>query len=240
MKNIFSIQSRIGGRTENQDYYGLIQNEFGDLFVVCDGMGGYSDGRIAAEIVVNIVLEAFQNASGLNYSGIIIDALRSANSYIQQYKKGSRMGSTVAALLLTPKYAISFHVGDSRVYQLRSKNVIFRTFDHSHVFELVKAGILTEEQARVSGKSNIITRAIGVDDTVEIDVSAELTINKGDRFLLCTDGVWNAVPEHELIADACKESAVEVSLTNLMNRIDGIGFAKGGKHDNLTAFLIEV
>ena len=92
------------------------------------------------------------------------------------------MGSTATVLLLSDKSAFVAHVGDSRVYQIRSGKKIFRTFDHSMVFELVKQKVITEEQARLSAQSNIITRALGMQPDLQVDV-VERPYEKGDRFV---------------------------------------------------------
>jgi protein phosphatase len=148
------------------------------------------------------------------------------------------MGTTVVALLLTPDKAICAHVGDSRIYQLRQGKILHRTYDHSHVFELVKAGLITEEQARLSEKSNIITRGLGIRETVDIDIADNLSYQKGDRFLLCTDGIWGAVPENELVEMVSQKLDIETVVSQLVYKIDAIGFESGGRHDNLTAALV--
>ena len=98
------------------------------------------------------------------------------------------MGSTCTVLLINDTSAIVAHVGDSRVYQIRGRNKIFRTFDHSMVFDLVKQKVITEEQARLSAQSNVITRALGIKPDIEVDV-VELPYDAGDRFILTTDGI---------------------------------------------------
>lgn len=232
--------SRIGGRPENQDFFGTTKTDFGELFVACDGMGGLSHGRKAAKIAVNCLLERFEKANEDNVIHTIEQSLNEINAELWHTDRANRMGTTVAALLIMSTKAISFHVGDSRIYQIRDGKVIFRTFDHSHVFEMVRAEILTEEQARLSSKSNIVTRALGISSNVKVDISDDLDIQQGDRFLICTDGIWNSMPECELVESINRESPIGETLTNLVESIDAIGFAKGGKHDNMTAVLIEV
>jgi len=105
---------------------------------------------------------------------------------------------------------------------------------------LVKAGLITEEQARLSEKSNIITRGLGIQSTVDIEITDNLSYQKGDRFLLCTDGIWGTVPEKKLVAMASYKENVEKVLNQLVEKIDAIGVASGGQHDNLTAALIEI
>lgn len=238
------IQSLIGGRSENQDYYGTAQTQFGELIIVCDGMGGHNGGRHAAEVAVHTILEEVL-ISEVNDPVISLHtAIKKANSAIwnesQMDKNLKGMGTTVVVLLITSEKAICCHVGDSRIYQVRNGEILFRTFDHSHVFEMVKVGILTEEQARLSDKSNIITRALGIKSTVEIDCTDNLSYQKGDRFLLCTDGICGAVPENELLELMTQRGNVESVVTKMVETIDSIGKVKGAKHDNLTAALVEM
>jgi protein phosphatase len=149
------------------------------------------------------------------------------------------MGTTVTALLLNHKCATIAHVGDSRIYQLRGKRKHYRTFDHSMVFEMVRNGVLTEEQARISNQSNIIMRALGVSAEVNPDI-CELPYEKGDRFLLCSDGFWGSMPEPELLKKLTQKSEIGHIISTTADQVDSIGHAKGGNHDNLTAAMVEV
>lgn len=238
------IQSRIGGRSENQDFYGTTQTPYGELIVVCDGMGGHNGGRHAAEVAVQIIIDEVTKNEDINPANALHVAITKANAAIWKESHANinlkGMGTTVVALLLTPEKAICCHVGDSRIYQIRKGKILHRTFDHSHVFELVKAGLITEEQARLSEKSNIITRGLGIKPTVEIEITNNLTYQKGDRFLLCTDGIWGMVQEGQLIDMLSEKGNVESVLINLVEKIDGIGKANGGNHDNLTAAILEI
>jgi serine/threonine protein phosphatase PrpC len=244
MKTNLYIQSKTGGRLENQDFYSSIQTQYGELIVVCDGMGGHNGGKHAAETAVKIILEEVSKSEDTNPVNALHAAISKANTAIWDESQEDRslkgMGTTVVALLLTSDKAICAHVGDSRIYQLRKGKILYRTFDHSHVFEMVKAGLITEEQARLSEKSNIITRALGIQSTVEIEITDNLSYQKGDRFLLCTDGIWGAVPEIELVEMVSHKSDIKTVVIQLVDKIDAIGFASGGRHDNLTAALIDI
>ena len=130
------------------------------------------------------------------------------------------------------------HIGDSRVYQLRHHRKVFRTFDHSLVFELVKKKILTEEQARLSEQSNIITRALGLNSEIEIETT-ERPFKKGDKFMLCTDGIHGSMPEKELIALATRNEDLGKVVGGIASLVDEKGRKDGGGHDNLTIVMIE-
>jgi serine/threonine protein phosphatase PrpC len=238
------IQSRTGGRFENQDFYNFAKTKFGELFVVCDGMGGHKGGRHAAEKAVKTIINEVVKCIDENPVNALKTAIEKANATIWKEGKSNLlylgMGTTVSALLIAPQKAVCCHVGDSRIYQLRNGKILHRTYDHSYVFDLVYAGRITEEQARVSVQSNIITRALGLKSNVEIDITDNLLYQKGDRFLLCTDGIWGAVSEKELVKMASQNSDVETAVNQLVEKIDSIGFENEGRHDNLTAAMIEM
>lgn len=236
--------SRIGGRNENQDSYGVAQTNVGWVFTVCDGMGGGPGGKTASSIAVREIIASIDTAPrDEEPSNILLKAINRANKVIYetavQTPHLQGMGSTATVLLISEYSAIIAHVGDSRVYQLRGKRKCFRTFDHSMVFGLVSQGVITEEQARLSAQSNIITRALGIDESVDVDV-VEVSYEKGDRFMLCTDGIHGAMPEQELIRMATsRQTALAAVTDNIATYVDDLGRLSGGGHDNLTLAIIE-
>lgn len=245
----FHIKDNIGGRKEQQDFAGSLRTADGLLVVVCDGMGGARGGALAARMAVTIVLDQFKKSSNISAVNFLSRAIQIANNEIYtrsvddpEYKG---MGTTITALLLQEEKAAVAHVGDSRVYLLRGNtfgskvNTVFRTSDHSKVFELVKRGILTEEQARTSEESNIILRALGIRPRVEVDIQDNLPYKKNDIFLLCTDGICGAIPEKLMIELLSKKGDLKIRLNNLVDTINRIGFENGGGHDNMTATMVE-
>lgn len=237
-------ESRIGGRSENQDSYGCAETPYGFVVTVCDGMGGGPGGKTASSIAVNEIIAGIREGNPDDTAAnIVIKAIRRANLAIiergQEKPSLAGMGSTATVLLINEESAIVAHVGDSRVYQLRGKNKIFRTFDHSMVFDLVRQKVITEEQARLSAQSNVITRALGIKNDIEVDV-AELSYMAGDRFLLTTDGIHGSVAEAELIEMVSdKKHALGTVTDEIATTIDGNGRKEGGGHDNLTLAIIE-
>lgn len=237
-------ESRIGGRSENQDSYGSAETPYGFVVTVCDGMGGGPGGKTASSIAVKEIILGIKDGNPDDTAvNIVIKAIRRANLAIIEAGKETPalkgMGSTCTILLISNESAIIAHVGDSRVYQLRGKSKIFRTFDHSMVFDLVKQKVITEEQARLSAQSNVITRALGIKPDIEVDV-IELPFDTGDRFLLTTDGIHGAVSEAELIEMASdKKHALGTVTDEIATTIDGKGRNEGGGHDNLTLAIIE-
>jgi len=238
------IRSNIGGRSENQDFYGSTRTKSGELIIVCDGLGGHNGGRHAAVRAVEIIIEEILKSIDNNPVDALHSAIVNANNSIWNESNSNPglkgMGTTVAALLITPEKAVCGHVGDSRIYHLRKGEILQRTSDHSLVFELVRKGRITEEQARLSDMSNLITRSLGTKPGVNVEITDHLSYKTGDRFLLCTDGIWGMFPESQLIEMIFEEGGVESVITNLIDIINTIGIAQGGYHDNLTAALIEM
>lgn len=243
-KTLGFIDSRIGGRAENQDSAGIKDTSLGYLIVVCDGMGGMQGGSTASQLAVQTILETVASADKQgNPSMALVEAIRNANIAIiekgQDNPELHGMGTTVTALLLTPYSAITAYVGDSRIYQLRDGKKVFRTFDHSMVFEMVKKNIISEEQARLSAQSNVILKALGVNPDVEVEI-VERPYQKGDRFILCTDGFWGAMPEEDFIRHLSEKNPINKILESTANVVESIGRNNGGEYDNLTAAIIEM
>ena len=238
------IESRIGGRDENQDSYGYRNVPMGAAVVVCDGMGGAQGGKYASMIAVNAILDYLSQQDENGDTGkALYEAISYANMAIIQTGMENPslygMGTTVTALILNKQCATVAYVGDSRIYQLRGKNKVFRTTDHSMVFEMVKGGVMTEEQARCSNQSNVILKALGINTEVEADIY-KLPYLENDRFILCSDGFWGAMPEPEFLKLVSKKEYLGYLIEAAANKVDNVGNAKGGHHDNLTAAIIDV
>ena len=237
-------ESRIGGRPENQDSYGAMQTSRGFLVTVCDGMGGGPGGKTASSIAVTEILTGIsEGAQDETIANVIIKAVRRANMAIIEAGNNNPdlkgMGSTATVLLISEESAHVAHVGDSRVYQFRGKKKVFRTNDHSMVFDLVKQKVITEEQARLSAQSNVITRALGMRPDVEVEVH-ELPFKKGDRFLLCSDGIHGSMPERDFIKMVTKSGSALGAITDdISTFVDNLGRSSGGGHDNLTIAFVE-
>lgn len=247
--NLFlnNVVSCIGGRDENQDSCSITETRRGLLVIVCDGMGGMTGGATASAETVRIIRDyvskpASEDDIEDDNKSTLIQAIASANAAllaIQENNPGlSGMGTTVTALLINEEKATVAYVGDSRIYQIRKGRKIFRTFDHSMVFEMVKKKIITEEQARLSAQSNIILRAVGQKPDIDVD-AFDLPYDKGDLFLLCTDGVWGTMSEKELLKRVSERQHPKVVTETLAMNIHNDALRSGGKHDNLTAALVK-
>ena len=236
-------ESRVGGREENQDSYSYAQTRLGFLVTVCDGMGGGPGGKTASSIAVTEIVNAVNEAAADDNAEQVVEAaVKRANESIykagQENQKLRGMGSTATVLLLHAHSAIVAHVGDSRVYQFRGHQKIFRTFDHSMVFEMVRQKIITEEQARLSAQSNVITRALGIGPEVEVEVS-KVSYERGDRFMLCSDGIWGMLPEKQLISRTAR-GRLNSAVGDTIRYIDEqLGPKDGNTHDNMTIAVLE-
>lgn len=234
----------IGGRKENQDSYAGMTVGNNVILTVCDGMGGMNGGQTASRIAVTEIAQTLAETP-IEKLGeeAIFKAVEAANAAI--YRRALNdpplrgMGTTATVLVLTPEVAYLTHVGDSRIYQLRNGKKKFRTFDHSKVFEMVAQNMMTEEQARQSSFSNIITRALGIRPKVEMTVE-KIPYKKGDRFILCCDGIWNTLPEPEMMKLFLAKSAAKEEVEYLTETVNGIGEQRGGDHDNLTAIVVDM
>lgn len=236
--------SMIGGRPENQDDMGYLDTPLGFLIVVCDGMGGGPGGKTASYIVKHEIAETILECSPQTPRD---HALKMAAAHAHQALEDkmrenpalSGMGSTFVAVLLNAQSAVIAHSGDSRCYRLHGKKCLFRTQDHSLVAELVKKKVMTEEDARQSPQANVITRGLGSTNNhvPEID---EIPYKKGDRFVLCTDGVWGSMQHQKLLNELTQPKNIQELLSDLSTQVDKIGFSKGGGHDNHTIAFFEL
>ena len=248
------VETRIGGRNENQDNAGWADTPYGLLVMVCDGMGGGPGGKTASATVVDVVNREMlqcdtENPSVIACEKALTKAIIKANEVLKQMMVVNPdlqgMGTTIAAVVFHSEYAVVAHVGDSRVYKIRpvfSKlnlfEKVFRTKDHSYVGELVGKGLLTEEQARLSANTNVITRAIGANSSSEPDIDT-VTYEKHDRFLICSDGVCGTMPEKDLIKLGCLSRPLSIVVERIANIVDQLGLKNGGHYDNLTVALVE-
>ena len=229
---------KAAGRTDrgrvrelNEDTFGYQQN----LFVVADGMGGHQAGEVASAIAVETILKA-------DLTGDLKTALQktmaAANQAILkeagQDKDLSGMGTTVAVLYVDGERAYVTNVGDSRVYYLSGSNLKQITHDHSLVYELVKSGEITIEEAKTHPQRNILTRALGSNEMLETEI-CEIEVAIGDKFLLCSDGLTNSIPEDLIKELMSKEEDPETIVDQLIDSANELGGA-----DNITVILVEI
>lgn len=234
-------QTDIGqSRDENQDNYRSANlGDFGAYGVVCDGMGGASNGRLASALAVDSIAEQLnhglpkvQNAAEIER--LMLDAIYLANTEIFSRSGGGEMmmGTTVVLAIVHGNVLHLAHVGDSRAYLFEDGRLTQLTRDHSVVQELIDKGNITEEEAKVHPEKNVITRALGVE--IEVDVSySRRILNAGAVLLVCTDGLTNMV-EPEGIARTLNES----DFFSLPGRLVQDALQAGGS-DNITVLVMQ-
>ena len=171
----------------------------GTLTVVADGMGGHALGEIAANMAVEIVNDSYYADRENTAPDALRLAVESANRgiYSASVSEGiaDGMGTTFVALVIVGDHAFSAHVGDSRLYRMRSGKLNLLTVDHSMVMEMVGQGIITLDQAKNHEDSNVVLRALGTQPVVDVEVSQIFEIEPGDKFLLCSDGLSDMVSD---------------------------------------------
>jgi len=224
-----------------------------NLFVICDGMGGHSAGEVASRTAVGTISATFNIDSPelrddplLNLeedlppqADLLVKAIRLANRRIHNRSEIDTnlegMGTTVVGICFGEKLVSLAHVGDSRIYVYRGSRLTPLTTDHSWVAEVQAAGNMTEETASTLVNKNIITRALGINETVEVDIRLEEFIN-GDLFVLCSDGLCGYASDDEIqsvVADCKKDPERTVdSLIRLAN--------DHGGSDNVTVICVRV
>lgn len=186
-------------RQVNED--SIMSNPEAGLWAVADGMGGYEAGDVASNMIATSLSELEKNEHLNTFIDEIEDKIIDANKRILEYSQimhdGRILGSTIVSLLIKGQVGVCLWAGDSRLYLLRNNQLQQISRDHSHVQELIDQGTITEEEALTHPDSNVITRAVGTSDELYVDISA-FNVQLGDTFLLCSDGLYNAVDEIEI------------------------------------------
>ena len=231
-------------RQANQDQF-FVGREF-DVLAIADGMGGHAAGEIASDIAIAALAEsmgrdgenrtAWSSTEAAERLRIAMnDGNRKICESVMTRAEWRGMGTTMVALVVIDSRAIVGHVGDSRAYLLREGRLRQLTSDHSWVNEQVKLGLLTEEEARRHPMRNIVTRALGNQPRVEVDVVEE-EIRPGDVFALCSDGLNGMILDSEIEGTLAAQGQVPraacQTLVDLAN-------ANGGE-DNITVIVMAV
>ena len=186
--------SELGKRTNNEDNCAFIK---GSTYVVCDGVGGSEKGEIASDIVSKSFVESYKSDPLADANVVLKNAEAKLSNYIDNNPDAMGMATTLTFSQVRDNGIYVAWVGDSRIYQFRKGQIIFRSTDHSWVNDALKAGIITKEEAVNHPKSNIITRAVqGNHKPTSADTRLLTDIQKGDLFFQCSDGIlesWNDV-----------------------------------------------
>ncbi|GHO43126.1 Stp1/IreP family PP2C-type Ser/Thr phosphatase [Ktedonospora formicarum] len=209
----------------------------GALFIVADGMGGHAAGEVASEIAVDTISKEYYQNGREDVTESLVYSIKRANTLIHQRAAESvmrsGMGTTCVAAVLCGGTAYVANVGDSRAYLMHKGQVKQVSQDHSWVEEQVRAGLLTGDQARSHAQRNVITRSLGTNAEVEIDIFSE-PLEEGDSLLLCSDGLSGQVEDDELRSIVDQYQPRE-SVYHLVERAN-----ENGGPDNITAIVIRV
>lgn len=234
-------------RTNNED--SAVTDPGTGLALVADGMGGYKSGEIASAIAAQYVLDGVREARGRSQgkrpapadgtsseSRILRELIEQANGRIfdtaHSLPQCQGMGTTIVTALFTANRVTVAHVGDSRIYRFRRNELMQVTNDHSLIQEMIDRGFYTAEEANANTPKNLVTRALGIEQSVVVDVQEHDT-EEGDIYLLCSDGLNDMVPDEEIRLTLGKYGAnlpyAAQELVRLANQ--------GGGKDNVTVVL---
>jgi protein phosphatase len=247
MKLEVASLSHIGQvRQRNEDALGHFEptekrarDEKGSIFVVADGMGGHRGGEIASRLAVETIISEFYSPKERDIVPALRLAFREANKVIIERSKDEidlfGMGTTCTVLVIRKDDVYFAHIGDSRAYLLRNGELKQITDDHSLVGEMVRSGIISDEDARNHPRRNVITRSLGTHEEMSADIPASpFSLADGDVFLLCSDGLTSLVSQEEV-----RETLESKSPRDACDALVDLANEKGGK-DNITVQVIKV
>ena len=219
-------------REINED--SIMSNPEIGLWAVADGMGGYEAGNVASNMIVKSLEEIDSNPSISEMVDNIEDQLLDVNHRILEYAEimleGRTLGSTVVSLLLRGQVGVCMWVGDSRLYRLRNNVLEQISRDHSQVEELLQQGLISENEVENHPESNVITRAIGTSEELYVDINI-FSAQVGDTYLLCSDGLYNAVEREDIIEQLSKYNTDEAVKQLIVKSLEN------GANDNVSIII---
>lgn len=225
-------------RTKNEDY--LRVNPAIRLFAVADGMGGHRAGEIASRLALQVLEKELLEriGRGEDVAASFAGAVQEANSRVwaeaQANPDCQGMGTTLSACLLQGGRVFLAHVGDSRIYRVRNGIIEQLTEDHSLVHELAKQGRLEDDNAQASPLRNVLTRALGTEESLSVDLQTR-SLRMGDRLVLCTDGLTNLVTNDEILETVGATADPSTAARQLAEK----AIARGGT-DNITLIVVVI
>jgi|SRR5208337_2409238 len=250
-----SSQSDIGCvRTNNEDSFGYWEPEDdqqflrkGRLAVVADGMGGYEGGQEASRLAVETVMAAYRDFAGDDPQQALIEALQAAHQQVRQYSfahpelRGMGTTCTAAAIVRVADGVADYdalyyvHVGDTRLYLIRDRQITRVTRDHSYVGRLVESGIISQEEAEHHPQRNILTAALGTNPELIMDSPGHPEpLRPEDVLLICSDGLWGLVRDSEILDAVENKSAAQAG-----RRLIELARERGGP-DNITVEILRL
>lgn len=235
----FAIFTNAGGREVNEDSAGAVSTDYGNCYVLCDGLGGMGMGDLASQTVVQAITDyMLKNAGNPKFIGEAFEAAQQILLMEQVRNNAKSKMKTTATFLLTGKRkSFIAHVGDSRVYIFKKGRVFKRTLDHSIPQMLAMSGEISESEIRTHKDRNIVLRVMGEEwDEPKYDLMKPLPTAKCDAFLMCSDGFWELIEEQDM--EACLAQANDANeWVNMMATIvqrNGVG----KNMDNFTAIAV--
>jgi protein phosphatase len=250
MKIRYAAKTDVGmKRTHNEDYFSLIEDE--QLFIVADGMGGHASGEVASKLAAETVGEFYQRTKdedatwpykmdrSLSYiENRLVCGIKLANYRI--FESASRdirykgMGTTIVTALICGDKVYVAHVGDSRCYRIRQGGIAQITRDHSLLEDYKEAKPdMTEEEQRNFPHKNVITRALGMRDTVQVDIKPHQILD-GDFYLMCSDGLSGMVEDAKILDIVANAKSLERAVAELVDSAN-----RAGGTDNITTLLLQ-
>jgi serine/threonine protein phosphatase PrpC len=238
--SVFQI-SRRGGREKNEDRMGYCYTRESGLFVLADGMGGHPEGEVAAQLALQTVSALFQKEARPvvnNITEFLSLALMAAHHQIIRYASEKGMldtpRTTLVACIVQGTSATWVHCGDSRLYVVRNGELLTRTRDHSYLEQ--QAGVIPPGVVRMDKiNRNILFTCLGSPTKPVFDVTGPVTLQQGDKILLCSDGLWGSVQENEIVLNLSTK-AVADAVPDLVE----VALRNGGDHsDNVTVIAFE-
>lgn len=235
----------IGGRKNNEDALALANEDGLACFVLADGTGGHAGGEMAAKVAIDAVVEKFVQEASFSARALrsyldwaIVKVAQSKRDHLSQ----RHMSTTIATLLIdkSNRCALWAHMGDTRIYQFRKGRIKMVSKDHSQAQRLVDAGIADYTRIRQHPQRNMLFAAIGAEGDSSPDVTSDtMELRDGDAFLMCTDGFWEWVHEHEMEFCLATTGSSEAWLSK-MNAIaeKNISTSNAINRDNFSAFAI--
>ncbi len=236
--SVFQV-SRKGGRVKNEDRMGYCYTRESGLFVLADGMGGHPEGEVAAQIALQTVAALYQREARpmvKDPKAFLAESAMAAHQQIMRYASSKAMldtpRTTVVAAVLQAGMATWMHCGDSRLYVGRDGRLLVRTLDHSHAERPRHRGVSESSPAN----RNLLLTCLGSPTTPLFDVSAPLALQRGDRIMLCSDGIWGVLDDALIVHTLSSGKPVSDAAPDLAE----MALRKGGSHsDNVTLIALE-
>ena len=243
MKFTIYQNSRQGPRNYNQDRLAYSYSKDALLLVLADGMGGHRNGEIAAQLAVKTLTDAFQRLAVPFLSSpakFLTDHIQQVHDMIDNVTQEQDLvespRTTIVAAVIQRGYLYCAHVGDSRLYHFRDGHLLFRTEDHSVVQSMFKKGMITQEDMATHPYKNKIYNCLGGDTPPQIDLADRYELIEGDTVLLCTDGVWGVLADHQIKEIIEKNAVIADATTQIM---DSAELASDERGDNLSAIGLQ-